>query len=57
MPDSSQRCWVVVYVMAGVPGLVEGYLVESVAKRRAEELWREINPENDDVAVFEVTPQ
>jgi len=49
--------YVVLYVYHGVPASVEGFYSEDAAQRRADELRAEINPEDDEVAVFEVVPQ
>lgn len=49
--------WVVIEVESGIPALVEAFGDEGAAERRADDLRADINPEDDEVAVFEVTPQ
>ena len=46
--------WIVVEVERGIPTLVEAFHREDWADQRADELRSEINPEDDEVAVFEV---
>ena len=53
----SVQIHVVVQVYRGVPVLVEAFRNVDVAQRRAIDLKSVINPEDDEVAVFEVTVQ
>jgi hypothetical protein len=46
--------WVVVLVESGIPTLVEAYWDEETARTQAELLRQEINPDYDEVGVFEV---
>ncbi len=55
--DTGSKMWVVVHIWRGIPVLVEGFYAERVAHRRARQLRRDINPDEEDVAVFEVIPQ
>ena len=46
--------WIVVSVESGVPVLVEAYYDAKKAKSRRRSLRRKINPDYDEVSVFEV---
>ncbi len=55
MPDQrSDPLWIVVLVERGIPVSVEAFCDEEAALRREALLWTEANPEDDEVAVFEV---
>lgn len=47
--------WVVVEVASGIPVAVEAYSDLNAAKARESQLRKNINPENDEVGIFEVT--
>lgn len=51
----SMEIRVVVQVYRGIPVLVEAFRDAVTAQKRANALKSEINPEDDEVAVFEVT--
>ncbi len=46
--------WAVVLVESGIPTLVEAYRDEETARTRANTLREDINPDYDEVGVFEV---
>lgn len=52
--QTRQTLWIVVLVESGIPVLVEAYRFPQVAMEREQELRGELNPDDDEVAVFEV---
>lgn len=52
--QTRQTLWIVVLVESGIPVLVEAYRFSQVAMEREQELRGELNPDDDEVAVFEV---
>lgn len=49
-----ERIWIVVTVESGIPTSVEGFWTEKRAKVVARRLWRDSNPEDDEITIFEV---
>ncbi len=53
-PKKSEMLWTVVLVDCGVPILAEAYRDEKIARLRERTLRKGINPDYDEVGVFEV---
>jgi hypothetical protein len=52
--QNGEVIWVVVLVQSGVPVLVEAYFDEKNAEIREQALREDINPDYDEVGLFEV---
>ena len=46
--------WVVVEVQSGIPVTAEGFLAWEPAEQREKYLRERMNPENDEIGVFEI---
>ncbi len=53
-PKKSEMLWVVVSVESGIPALAEAYRDEETARSRERSLREDINPDYDEVGLFEV---
>lgn len=53
-PNEVSVIWTVVLVQSGIPVLVEAYRDEATARSREEILRQDINPDYDEVGIFEV---
>lgn len=49
-----EAIWVVVLVKSGIPTMVEAYRDKKTARARETSLRKDINPDNDEVSLFEV---
>lgn len=54
MKHSREKLWVVVAVESGIPVIVEGFRSKDQAHKLASRLRRDSNPEEDEVAVFQI---
>jgi hypothetical protein len=52
--NESETIWVVVLVESGIPTLVEAYRDEDTARQREEILSEDVNPDYDEIGIFEV---
>jgi hypothetical protein len=55
MTQKSNQIWVVVEVWRGIPASVEAFRSKKKAQEREKSLKAEINPQDDEVAMFTVT--
>jgi len=53
-PKQPEPMWIVVEIQSGCPYSVEAYHDKDAAIRRAQRLWEPLNPDEDEVAVFEL---
>ena len=54
-PTDCCRAWIVVEVNSGIPVCAELFKHESTARQRERELRHAINPEKDEVGIFEAS--
>lgn len=57
MKKRTNKLYLVVYVYSGIHVSAELYRNRRAAEKREKALRQEMHPENDETAIFEVTPQ
>ncbi len=56
MRHSPEKIWIVVAVESGIPVIVRSFRNRDQANKLAVQLRRDSNPEDDEIAVFELRP-
>jgi len=53
--NNKKSLWIVVLVESGIPVIVEAFQKEKEAKKREKYFRKNMNPDNDETGIFEIT--
>jgi len=53
--QANKSLWILVYVQSGIPVIVEAYLRKEDAEKRERYYRKDINPDNDETGIFQIT--